>query len=119
MCAGLLPVSPPSPLRACVRGRVKPAPYPSEYRMLSIEVRAWRERDEKLAPVCIRASVRHGKYSSTRVPQLGVDLIVKLAAVHRGTAPARSARIASLDHEAGNYPVEDCAVVVATVVHEL
>lgn len=44
--------------------------------------------------------------------QRGIDLIREFLAVDAGAAAARACWVSALDHEVGDYAVEDCVVVV-------
>ena len=64
--------------------------------------------DEELRAVGARAGVGHGQQVRPVEGQLGVELVAELVA---GAAEALTERVAALDHEAADDPVEDRAVV--------
>jgi len=87
--------------------------YPSKDGMLPIQKWGRFQRNEELTPVRVWACIGHANDSGASVLQVARDFVGKLASVDALSAPAGAGRIASLDHEVANYPVEDCAVVVA------
>ena len=82
--------------------------YLSEYGVAVIQPGGGLDRDEELAPVGIRAGVRHGEPAGLVVLERGVKLVLELVS---RAAPAGAGGIAALDHEIGDNPVEDKAVV--------
>src|ERR687896_657824 len=80
-----------------------------EYGVLAVEPRSGSGRDdEELAAVRVRAAVRHRE--RTALDLVVVDLVLELVS---RAARAGAVRAAALDHEVGDHPVEDEAVVVA------
>src|SRR6266536_390683 len=76
--------------------------------VLAVEPARLADRDEELRPVGTGTGVRHGQQVWPVELQVGVDLVLELVS---GTAPTRTGRVAALDHEAADHPVEDGAVV--------
>ena len=72
--------------------------------------------DEKLAPVCVRAGVRHRQPPGHIEIQIRIELILKRES---GIARSRSRRVAALDHELRNHTMKRCAVIQRLVVHLL
>lgn len=90
-----------------------PMLHASEYRMLLVQPRRWRQRDEKLAAIRIRPGVGHAQDAGASVSQRRVDFVFELFAVDGGPAASCAGGIAALDHEVGNDAVEDDVVVVS------
>ena len=99
---------------------LKPFIYFSKAGMLSVEMLGIVSAvaDEELRPVralgptgdgvAAQSGVGHREFVGSREGQLPVDLVVEVVA---GAAGALTERVAALDHEAGDDPVEDEAVV--------
>ena len=83
--------------------------------MLPIQPRRRRERDEKLTSVRVRPAVGHAQYPRPGVLQTRVDLVVEFVAVDGIAAAAGTGWVARLQHEVGDYAVEEDGVVVATL----
>ena len=66
-------------------------------------------RDKELAAVGARSGIGHGK----RAGSVGQVLFAFISKVIARTTAAGACGIASLDHEVGNYPMEDNAIVEA------
>src|SRR5438094_146998 len=77
--------------------------------VLPVQPRRGRHRDEELRPIGVRPRVGHGQQAGA-VERWAArrTLVLELVA---GASPARALRIAALDHEVGDDPVEDRAVV--------
>jgi hypothetical protein len=82
--------------------------------MLPIQPRRRRQCDEELTTIRIRSAVRHAQDARARMLQRRADLIFEFLAIDRGAATARACWVAGLDHEIGDYAVEDQVVEVAT-----
>ena len=80
----------------------------AEDRVPPVEVRRRADGDEELRAVGARAGVGHGQQVRPVELQLGVELVAELVARAAG---AGAQRVAALDHEAADDPVEDRAVV--------
>jgi len=79
--------------------------------VLSVEPGGFFSRNEELGPVGVRSSISHRQYARAGVCTLEV-LIGELIAVDRlSTGTIATSEIATLDHEFGNDPVEDGALV--------
>src|SRR5947209_12259444 len=88
---------------------VHPVGDAAEHRVLAVE--PWRRfggDDEELAPVRVRAGVRHRECAAHDL--VVVELVLELVA---GPAAAGAGRVAALDHEVGDHAMEDDAVVEA------
>src|SRR5215467_2296330 len=77
--------------------------------MSIVEMRRRREGDEKLPAVGVRPTVRHRENARARMTQLRVKLVRERVT---GAPNPLTQRIASLDHEAVDYPVKNRPVVV-------
>lgn len=86
-----------------------------EYRMLAVEPRCWRERDEELASVCIWPAVGHAQDSRTCVLQRRADLVFELLPVDGASSPPCTGRVACLNHEVGDDAMDYNVVVVASL----
>src|SRR6266568_2415432 len=82
--------------------------YLAEDRVHAVEVRSRHGGDEELRPVRARTGVRHREQVGPVEDQIRMDLVGEL--VTRTSGP-RSQRVATLDHEVRDYPVEDGPVV--------
>src|SRR5215469_18622437 len=80
----------------------------AEDRVPAVEPRRGCHRDEELGAIGARSGVRHGQQVRLVEAQIGVDLVGELIARAAG---AGAERVAALDHEPGDHPVEDRAVV--------
>ena len=80
----------------------------AEDRVLAVEVRRRADGDEELRAVGAGAGVGHRQQVRLVELQLGVELVGELVARAAG---AGAQRVAALDHEAADDPVEDRAVV--------
>src|SRR5262249_42693184 len=80
----------------------------AENTMLVIEPRCGGHRDKELTAVRIGSGVRHRKKARLAVLQRRMKFVRETVT---GTAASGAFRIASLDHEIGNYAMEDGAVV--------
>src|SRR5260221_311088 len=80
----------------------------AEDRVPTVEVRGRHGGDEELRAVCPRARVGHREQVRPVESQVGMDLVAELVT---GTTGTRAERIAALDHEPGDHPVEDGSVV--------
>ena len=74
-----------------------------------VEMRRRAQRDEELAAVRVRPGVRHREDAGLAVPRLRMELVGEVVARAAGALPER---IAALDHERVDDPVEDRPVVV-------
>ena len=93
----------------------QPALHPPENRMLPIQPRRRRQRNEKLTPVRILPAVRHTQDARTGMLQSRIYLVFEFFAVDGSAAAAGAGRVAGLEHEVWDYAVEDDVVVVATL----
>lgn len=89
------------------------AQHMSKDRILVIQVRRRRERDEELAPVRVRAFVRHAHDAPRVVPQRGAELVLEGFVPDGGAAFWGGGGGAGLDDEVGDEAVEGGGVVVA------
>jgi len=80
----------------------------AEDRVLVVQVRGQRGGDEELRPVGPRTGVGHREEVLAVELQLGVELVLERVA---RTARAGAQRVAALDHEVLDDPVEDHPVV--------
>src|SRR2546430_10939913 len=76
--------------------------------VLAVEPGGGPDGDEELRPVGTRPRVRHRQQVRPAELEFRVDLVLEL--VPRAT-PSGTGRVATLDHEAADPPVEDGAVV--------
>lgn len=80
--------------------------------MFHVEVRSHRRRDEKLASVCVRASVSHRKKSWL------VEFYTRYALISKSLTPdglspsACASRISALDHKIFDDSMENNSIVV-------
>src|SRR3954471_20154611 len=81
----------------------------AEHAMTIVEVRGGTERNEELAAVGVGAAVSHRQDAGLAVALRRMKFVLEGEARAAG---ALAQRIASLDHEAVDHPVEDGAVVV-------
>src|SRR5262245_21952233 len=77
--------------------------------MTIVEVRRRSERDEELAAIGIRPTVRHRQDARFVVPQLRMKLVCEVIA---GAADTLAERIAALNHEPVDNAMKNGAVVV-------
>lgn len=68
-----------------------------------------------LATIRIGPAVRHAQYSSSRVLQVRLDLVLELLAINGTSASSSASRVTALDHEIWDHTVENEAVVVAAL----
>mmetsp|Transcript_34881 Transcript_34881/g.96257 ORF Transcript_34881/g.96257 Transcript_34881/m.96257 type:complete len:374 (+) Transcript_34881:339-1460(+) len=80
--------------------------------MLAVEPRARHSRDEELRAICIRAGIGHRQCERSVVLQSPMELVLELATPNAFSACAIALRVAALDHEALDHPVEDRVVVI-------
>lgn len=79
--------------------------------VLAIEPGSGHEGDEELRAIGVLASVGHAQHARLSVVQHKV-LILKVLTVDAERSPAiTTGNITSLNHERGNYPVEDAVLV--------
>lgn len=83
--------------------------------MFSIQPRRRRQRNKELTPIRVRPAIRHTQDSGAGVFEGGRDFVFEVGAVDGAAAAAGAGRIASLDHEGGDYTVDGGVVVVAAV----
>src|SRR5579864_7872418 len=76
--------------------------------VLSVQMGGDHMSDEELASVGVRPGVSHRKRPDLMPMGIALALVCKAVA---GSAPATSLRIAALDHEVGDHPVERRAVI--------
>ena len=81
--------------------------------VLEVQVRGLGGGDEELAAVGVRSGVGHREQVRPVEAQLGVELVGEVVARAAGAA---AQRVAALDHEVVDHPVEDGAVVERPVV---
>lgn len=93
----------------------QPTLDPPENRVLPIQPRRWRQRDEELTSIRILPAVRHTQYPRSRMLQARIYLILELFAVDGGATTSRAGGIAGLQHEVWDYAVEDDVVVVSAL----
>ena len=88
--------------------------YFAEDGMFFIQPRTLVNSHEELRLVHVDLSrVCHGDDSSSTKLKSRVKLIEKWFSVNAAAALTRTSRVSSLDHEAFNYSVENCFIVVA------
>lgn len=92
-----------------------PTLHPSKDSVFTIQPRRRRQGDEKLAAVCIRSCIGHGKNTSASVLERGADLVLEFLAVDALAAAAGACWVSSLNHKTRNYTVEDCVVVIVSI----
>lgn len=83
------------------------AGHAAEDGVLPVEPGGGRQRDEELRAVGVGAGVGHGDDARAGVPQLGGDLVAKLAAEYALPSSTGARRVATLDHEVSNDPAGD------------
>lgn len=85
----------------------------SKNRMFPIQPRRRRQGNKELTSIRIRPAIRHTQYTRPSMFELGRDFVFELFAVDGGPAAAGAGGIAGLQHEVGDYAVEEEGVVVA------
>lgn len=93
----------------------QPTLHSSENRVLPIQPRRRRQRDEELTPVGILPTIRHTQNARPGMLQSRIDLIFELLAVDGSATAAGTGRIAGLQHEIWDYTMEDNVIVVAAL----
>lgn len=83
-----------------------------EQRVLQVQVRLRRVRDEELAGIRVWAAVGHRHHAALVVPQVVLELVVELAIPDGRAALAGAGRVARLHDEALDVAMEQVAVVV-------
>ena len=81
----------------------------AKHGVLSVEMRSSDVSDKELAAVGAGSGIGHGK----RARGVGQVLFAFISKVIARTAAASAGGIAALDHEVGNYAMEDNAIVKA------
>src|SRR5688572_27914785 len=89
---------------------VLPFRHLAEHRVLAVQVRLRRVRDEELAAVRVRAGVGHRDHAALVLERIALALVGELVA---GAAAAGAGRVARLDHEVVDDAVKLHAVVEA------
>jgi hypothetical protein len=89
-----------------------PPRHPPKNRMLAIQPRRWRQRNEKLTPIRIWSTIRHTQNTRPGMLQGGGNLVFEFLAVDGCSATPGPCGIAGLQHEIGDYAVEDYTVVI-------
>lgn len=80
--------------------------------MRAIQMPTSRKRDEKLTPIRVRARVRHAEHAGGAVRELRHDFVFEARPVNAVPATAGAGRVAGLEHEGLDYPVDRGVVVV-------
>lgn len=98
------------------RSRLRRLHYTISSEPPTVEPRGtYSQRDEELASVRIRPTIRHTQHSSTRVFQRRVYLVSEAVAVYGLSAASCARWIPGLEHEVWDDAVEDYTVVVAAL----
>ena len=89
--------------------------------MFAVEVFAGAVGDEELGAVCVFAFVRHRDNATGVMGERSVEFVREVFIPDGAAALARSRRVAALEHEVADVPVEDDAAVVALLaqLHEI
>src|SRR5271157_50300 len=80
----------------------------AKHAVFIVEVRGGGRGDKELAAVGIGSGIGHGEDAGLGVLEIGMELVGEFVA---GTAASGAFRVATLNHEIGNDPMENGAVV--------
>ena len=99
----------------------QPGRHSTEDGMLAIEPRRRCQRDKPLTTVGVGPAVGHAEHARPGMLQARVNLILKLVAVDGGASSTGAGWISTLQHEIGDDPMDETAMVVpsSTQLHEI
>lgn len=87
---------------------------PTEQSVLQVQMGLGSIRDEELAGIRVRTTVRHRQHATICVPQIVLEFILEFAIPYRSASFAGSSWVAGLHNEALDVAMEQVIVVVIT-----